>query len=82
MLEKIKNGEIMTLREYLFKNNISIRQFAKLLGYTDTQIGEVSRGRRKPSEWLAELIEKTTNTKVTKKEMFNVPYTPKKRKTT
>ena len=36
----------MTIREYVFKNNISYRQFAKQLNISQAYLCDLSKGRR------------------------------------
>lgn len=37
----------MTIREYIFKNNISYRQLAKQLGISHTYLYDLSKSKRK-----------------------------------
>lgn len=49
-------GDIMELREYLFRNEITVTDFSKKLGYTNSYINQIVNGKAKPSRRLAKLI--------------------------
>lgn len=51
----------MELREYLFRNKITVKKFAELLDYSIVTISAISNGRIKPGAKLARYIEKQTN---------------------
>lgn len=40
----------MTLREYLFTHNMTVREFSKFLGFNEYYISRIMRGKDKPSE--------------------------------
>lgn len=60
----------MDLRIYLFKNKITIKDFAELLGCSRTHLGEIIHGRRKIGSSLAQLIEIKTNGEVKAEELL------------
>lgn len=60
----------MELREYLFKKNITIKDFAFSIGYSDLHISEVASKKRRPGRVLIDLIEQATEGKVTKKDLL------------
>jgi transcriptional regulator with XRE-family HTH domain len=53
----------MTLKEYLIRENISQRTFARTLGISNSTVAAISRGKR-PSKKTAKLIEAKTYGKV------------------
>lgn len=53
----------MTLKEYLEKENISQRMFAKTIGISNSTVAAISRGKR-PSKKTAKIIEAQTYGKV------------------
>ncbi len=61
----------MTLREYLFYNKISITRFSLEIGCSRIHLSEVISGRRKPSLFLAKLIESVTEKQVPASSFFN-----------
>jgi transcriptional regulator with XRE-family HTH domain len=60
----------MLLDEYLFRMKIKQTEFAKKLEVSRVHLGEILRGRRRPSISLAKRIEETTNGKVSKEELL------------
>lgn len=60
----------MELREYLFRNRISITDFSKKVDFSRNYISQIALGYRKPSKKLAKLIEKETNGEVTLEELI------------
>lgn len=57
------DSESMTLKEYLERENISHRTFAKALSVSNSTISSIVRGKR-PSKKIAKLIEAKTYGKV------------------
>jgi len=55
----------MTLRDYLFHNRMSVKQFSETLDYSRTHLSGIIHGKLKPSKRLAKAIEKATNGEVT-----------------
>lgn len=51
----------MDLREYLFRNRLTVTEFAKKINYGRTYINEIVSGNRTPGRKLAEAIEKATD---------------------
>lgn len=62
----------MDLREYLFKKEISITDFAKDIGFTRGYINAICKKNIKPGRKLAKVIEQATDGKVTMKELMSV----------
>lgn len=60
----------MQLAEYLFQHKIKQTEFAKIIGASRVHIGEILRGRRRPSVKLAKRIEELTNGKVPKEGLL------------
>jgi DNA-binding transcriptional regulator YdaS (Cro superfamily) len=54
----------MDLREYLFRNRISVTDFSNKLEYSRTHISEIMNGRRNCPKRLAILIESATKGQV------------------
>ena len=61
----------MRLREYLWKNKLTLQAFAKITRYNATYLGEVVNGKRKPGRKCAELLEEVTNGYITAAELLN-----------
>ncbi len=59
----------MELREYLFKNRISVVEFSRILECDRSYISQIVNGKR-PGKNLAKLIEMTTNGEVTVKGLL------------
>jgi len=62
----------MDLREYLFRKRITNKDFAKLVRYDHSYIGEIINGKKKPGKKLARLIEEATNGEVTVDELMSL----------
>lgn len=54
----------MDLREYLFRNRLSITDFAKKINYDRNYISKIMHSVRSPGQKLAKEIEKATNGEV------------------
>jgi hypothetical protein len=54
----------MDLREYLFRENISNTEFAKLIGYGRHYVGMIKNGKFSPGASFRLAIKKATNGKV------------------
>jgi ribosome-binding protein aMBF1 (putative translation factor) len=64
------NLENMNLREYLFYNRITVKEFSEKIEYSRTHLSAIIHGRLKPSKRLAKQIERETNGEVTVKELM------------
>lgn len=62
-------GDTMKLREYLFVNRISVKEFSKSVDYSRTHLSGVVNGKLKPSKKLARAIEKATQGEVSIEEL-------------
>lgn len=60
----------MNLREYLFRQRISVQDFAEKLEYSRTHLSLIVNGKGKPSPRLAKSIERATNGEVTAQELL------------
>lgn len=60
----------MLLKEWLFRKNRKISDFAKELDIDRTHINLIVLGKKKPSPKLAAKIEKATNGEVTLRELL------------
>lgn len=60
----------MDLREYLFRQRISVQEFAEKLEYSRTHLSLIVNGKGRPSPRLAKAIEKATNGEVTAEELL------------
>jgi transcriptional regulator with XRE-family HTH domain len=60
----------MDLREYLFRNNLHLSDFAKIVNYSRQHVSGVMHGTIKPGKKLAEAIEKATNGEVKAEELL------------
>ncbi len=69
----------MQLDQYLFENNITGQDFAKLINYNKNTIYRYLKGFIEPSVKFAKAIEKATAGQVKIAEVFT--YQPKKKKT-
>jgi transcriptional regulator with XRE-family HTH domain len=56
----------MDLREYLFRNDIKVTQFAKKIGYNNAYLGNIMHGLYEPSPRLAQAISDATDGIVSK----------------
>lgn len=68
----------MDLREYLFRNRISITDFAKQVNASRNHISGITNRAWKPGKYLALLIENVTNGEVTAEELLSDNQTPSK----
>jgi DNA-binding transcriptional regulator YdaS (Cro superfamily) len=59
----------MDLREYLFRNNIKVSEFAQMINYSRQHVSGVIHGTYKPGRKLAEAIEKATNGEVKARDL-------------
>lgn len=59
----------MTLKDYLERENISQRYFAKIIGISNSTVAAICRGKR-PSKKTAKLIEANTHGKVKASELL------------
>jgi plasmid maintenance system antidote protein VapI len=59
----------MELKEYLFRNNLTIQALADRMHYTRTRLSLLVHGHIKPSKKIALLVEKETEGKVTLKDL-------------
>jgi len=59
----------MDLRHYLFENRITLRNFAKEIGYCENHVRSIIYKKRKPSPRMLEAILKGTNGEVKKDEI-------------
>lgn len=60
----------MDLREWLFRNRMSVTDFAKQLGVSRNHINRIVNGYGYPGTALAKLIEQYTQGQVTTKELL------------
>lgn len=60
----------MQLAEYLFRKKIKQTEFARRVGVSRVHLGEILRGRRRPSIGLAKKIEQATDGDVSKEELL------------
>jgi transcriptional regulator with XRE-family HTH domain len=60
----------MELREYLFRERLTVTAFAKQLGVSRNHINKIVNGHGRPGVALARLIEHETQGKVTAQEML------------
>lgn len=54
----------MNLRDYLIENCITVKEFAKQIGYDKGHISRIVHGRKMPGEILAVIIERATHGQV------------------
>ena len=57
-------AEEMDLKEYLFRHNVHVSDFAKEINYSRQHLSGVIHGTYRPGKKLAEAIEKATNGEV------------------
>ena len=68
----------MKLEEYLRKNKIRHRAFAKDVDISQAHVSLIIKGERRPSVEVAKRVEKTTNGDVSAAELLGVPRFDKK----
>jgi hypothetical protein len=69
----------MTLREYLYTNNITIDEFAKMIFFHRDYVSRVMRGMYRPSKRFGFAVEMVTKGKVQYEDLFDkVPEKPVK----
>lgn len=61
----------MDLREYLFKNRMTLVEFSRVVDFNRDHLSRVMHGRKRPSKKLARIIEKATNGHVKAQELLN-----------
>lgn len=61
----------MKFRVYLWEHKMTAKDFAKKIGYNPIYIRTIVRGDSKPSERLANLIEKETGGEVKAEDLLN-----------
>jgi DNA-binding transcriptional regulator YdaS (Cro superfamily) len=54
----------MTLDEYLYDNNLSLKEFCSIIGFHPSYVTQVKNGRRVVPKRLAYVVYKHTNGKV------------------
>ena len=62
----------MSMKEYLFRKNLSVKQFAAELAISTSYLYQLIRGERKPSLELAQGIEKCTSGEVTVSKLMGL----------
>lgn len=67
---------LMDLREYLFRNRVTLTDFANKIEYDRAYLSLVSNGLQRPSERLAKTISDATEGQVTVEELLSI--VPKK----
>ncbi len=60
----------MDLREYLFRNNLQLTEFARIVNYSRQHVSGVMHGTIRPGRKLAEAIEKATNGEVKAEDLL------------
>lgn len=60
----------MDLREYLFRNRLTVTELSKKLECHRTYLSEIVNGARKPGKRLAKDIERATDGQVTADELL------------
>lgn len=60
----------MDLREYLFRQRLSVTEFGKIINYSRAHISKVVHGKQQPSKRLAEAIEKATHGEVKARDLI------------
>lgn len=60
----------MDLREYLFRNRLTVKEFSQRLECSRPHLTEIIHGRRKPGKRLANDIEKLTGGQVKAAELL------------
>lgn len=59
-----------TLKEYLFYKEISITNFAKQIGACRHYVNQIVLGRKRPSKFLAKVIEDETHGEVKAEDLL------------
>lgn len=60
----------MDLREYLFRNRLTITDFGKKIDCPRAYLSQIVNGHKKPGKRLAKVIEDATNGEVTAQELL------------
>lgn len=63
--------QVTNLRAYLVNINMTMKQFARLIGYSPQYICAVLRGDQKPSECMVRAVKKETH------GIIDLPYEPR-----
>lgn len=63
-------GEYMNLREYLFRERLTKKAFAKKINYSPVTLSLYVSGKIRLSKRLADIIEKASDGKVTAEEIL------------
>jgi len=61
----------MKLREYLWKNQMTLNTFADKTSYNRTYLSHIVRGKMKPGRRCAEALERATDGYITAEELLN-----------
>ncbi len=61
----------MELREYLFRNYLTVIDFAKQINHSRTYLSLIVGGHKIPSRKLAKIIQDATKGEVTAEEILN-----------
>ncbi len=69
------------MKEYLFRNNLTVKEFAFHLGISASYLYQLIKGERKPSLKLAQRIEEYTEGEVDLNQLINGDFSSKKRNT-
>lgn len=69
----------MSLREYLFYNNISREEMGKMLRVTPIYVGMICNGKASPSYKVLDDIERVTHNQVTRETLLIDQYGPRGR---
>jgi plasmid maintenance system antidote protein VapI len=70
----------MHLREYLWKKELTIQQFANIIKYDRTYVSLVMRGKKRIGKRMAEAIELATEGEVKAEELLKISDSEKKQK--
>ena len=62
---------MMDLREYLFRNRISVAEFSRKIDYHRNYVNQIALGHKTPSRKLAKAIELETAGQVTIAELMS-----------
>lgn len=68
----------LAVKEYLFKKDITIKEFANLIGISTSYLYQLLRGERKPSLELAHKIEEVTEGEISVACWFSFDIKKKK----
>lgn len=60
----------MDLREYLFRNRMTVTEFGKKIDCSRSYLSTIINGAQKPGKRLAKEIERATNGEVTTKDLL------------